>query len=74
MVPVLDADAPDVTDLYEDISLHQVHEYIIQENLSVEQGDVLLNLWTKVNLANCGAKLIVFTINVFDTEWRVQRC
>jgi hypothetical protein len=48
VVPENVENTPSVADLYEDISLQQVHSYIIENKLSVEQGDALLALWTKV--------------------------
>jgi hypothetical protein len=43
-----DAYGSDPLDLYEDPLLQQVHEFIIENKLSVSQGDNLLNLWVQV--------------------------
>ncbi len=43
-----DAYGSDPLDLYEDQLLQQVHEFIIENKLSVSQGNNLLNLWVQV--------------------------
>jgi hypothetical protein len=44
-------------DVYEHPLLQQAHEFIIENKLSVSQGDNLLNLWTEVK--QCRIKFAV---------------
>jgi hypothetical protein len=55
--------------MYEDIRIQLVHDFIINNKLSTDAGDQLLDLWTQVNLALLGL-YEKSLINFRDSEFK----
>jgi hypothetical protein len=69
-VPIQVQPPLEASSVYEDINLHHVHDYILNNGLSVAQGDTLLELWSQVRIY-CLRTNLQAKVEISDADWFV---